>query len=641
MKIFNKFTTALMVLPVLAAFTACSDDDEYTAAEKLNSAQVYFSKDLPETVNLEMGNSSFQVQINRIKTEGALTVKLKAEQDEAAIFDVPASVSFADGAATANITVNYPASAIVYDEMHDMTISIDDEAYTTPYGKASYIFTVGAPSPLTPWVSNPNAFAAAGGIGEFPIGKAGTGTYTYAQYASGTQEGLKIYMRQNTAAPNIVQFRIDRWGAGTFTNDGVTLMLDGEWDEENGVYRLTTDTGTGYVSSNYNEEVLIADMLTYSKYRLANGANPDNWTFTWEQVPSFYDPETGRFSLYVAYYISLGYFGAGYEYFQMDGFYVPDYSATLAYKGVLTGDDSQVFASAELELGVDAQDVRAIVMTQDADASAVADAIAAGELEAIDVQAGRIDVPFDPEELGDPKLQLIVAVINEGEVITVSTAKFEYYGGSANPWVSLGVGYYTDDIVASLYGEEPPTYEVEIKTSTETPGIYRIMNAYSNSVYPFAEDDCAEEGTYLEVVAEDPEGVYIPTQSLGFDWGDGEFMFASWGAYNIENGNSFEDVKEAGLLGKIADGVISFPVFTNSNGKQYQGIVFLGSKGYYCGLNGKFEIVLPTSSAFAKTMARAKANIARHNARKLQTSCQMKTSVFKKTLMLHTAPISK
>jgi len=160
---------------------------------------------------------------------------------------------------------------------------------------------------------------------------------------------------------------------------------------------------------------------------------------------------------------------------------------------------------------------------------------------------------------------------------------------------------------------------VEIMESTETPGIYRVMNAYSNSVYPYAEDDCAEEGTFLEVNAEDPQGVYVAQQSLGFDWGYGEMSFVTNGARYLAN-YSVEELKGYGYLGTVADGMITFPTFAKDPEDEskgiYQGVVFLGSDGYYCGGNGKIEITLPTASTFAKSMAKAKANITRHAAAK-------------------------
>ena len=289
------------------------------------------------------------------------------------------------------------------------------------------------------------------------------------------------------------------------------------------------------------------------------------------------------------------------------GYVKADYSLGVTYAGVFTAPDGTVSAVADVEAGSDATDLRAIVWSQDDDASAIADAIAAGELEAESVEAGRIQVAFDPAELGS-QLQLIVVAVAEGEAKNVATANFEYYTG-ADPWETLGTGYYTDDLVASVFGVEPPTYEVEIMYNSET-GIYRLMNAYSNSVYPYADNDCAEEGSYIEVNAKNPNGVYIDKQELGFNWGYGDMAIQTWGARYLSS-YSVEELIGYGYLGKVENGTITFPIFTRttSDGSEamYQGVLYMGTSGYYAGTNGKVEITLPDAPAYVKSRAKAKA----------------------------------
>jgi hypothetical protein len=100
--------------------------------------------------------------------------------------------------------------------------------------------------------------------------------------------------------------------------------------------------------------------------------------------------------------------------------------------------------------------VKAIVMSQDDDADAVADALASGELEGIDVEAGRIEIPI--AEGLEGKLQMIVVVIADGAAQSVATANFEYYGGG-NPWCPW---VWVSIRITSLapLGSEPVTYEV-------------------------------------------------------------------------------------------------------------------------------------------------------------------------------------
>lgn len=119
-------------------------------------------------------------------------------------------------------------------------------------------------------------------------------------------------------------------------------------------------------------------------------------------------------------------------------------------------------------------------------------------------------------------------------------------------------------------GEQEPapaiTYEVEVQESTTTPGIYRLVNPYSpaNNYYTeavFADSYNTTGSTFIIINASDPDAVYIQTQSTGIDYGNGNgdiFMFSYGGSY-IDDGYSFETVKNAGLLrGKLENGVISF-----------------------------------------------------------------------------------
>jgi hypothetical protein len=78
--------------------------------------------------------------------------------------------------------------------------------------------------------------------------------------------------------------------------------------------------------------------------------------------------------------------------------------------------------------------------------------------------------------------------------------------------------------------------------------------------------------------------------------------------YRYIEANGFDVVKAAGYLGKVVDGVITFPTFKQENGSTFQAILYMGTSGYSAGKNGKMEIVLPGANAFARNMAIAKAN---------------------------------
>lgn len=146
MKIFKKIASALMVLPMVAALTACGNEDDYQAPEALTGAQVFFSSELPGSVELKSGETAFDITLNRVNTAGELTVQLSVEQDETNTFNVPESVTFADGEDVALLTVTYDLATIEYDKKYALSLAVSDESLTTPYGNDTYNFIAVLPA---------------------------------------------------------------------------------------------------------------------------------------------------------------------------------------------------------------------------------------------------------------------------------------------------------------------------------------------------------------------------------------------------------------------------------------------------------------------------------------------------------------
>lgn len=171
---------------------------------------------------------------------------------------------------------------------------------------------------------------------------------------------------------------------------------------------------------------------------------------------------------------------------------------------------------------------------------------------------------------------------------------FVEYTTEKNPekFKSLGMGLYTEDFLYGLFnGMENLTYEVEVQESEDNPGKYRLVNPYG-AAFPYNEegDYDATQDYYMVIDAQDPEGVYIPLQGVGCDWGYGEWTVYSYAAYYLDNGYTAEQVKEAGLFGTLADGVITFPeksLLITASG--------LGGKLYTGNTAGAFKVVLPSA----------------------------------------------
>ena len=597
MKFYKILSTALL-FPALMAISSCEEEmSNYTPAEPTTGAQVYFEGAVNTNFVVNAVDSVFTVKLTRVQKDSVATIALKAEADSATLtkFSFPSVATFAAGEATTTISCVAKVDSMEFDTPYTVKLCIANEEDATLYGQSFVNLKVTCPAP---WKSL--------GMGKFSEGFLGT-----------AGEYFDVEILQNELAPN--QFRVVEPYAGILGDIAVdkylefailpagTAFKDYVLDAE---YVVFNDYNMGQWNSNYAE-----DIFALHPYRF--GMTLDLWAYN---VVLDYQENGLPGEVSLAPYFYLLEQGGGWNQTKettisilFPGYVKADYSSALEFAGLFTKPDGSMFAVGNLALGADAAEVKAIVMPADADAAAVADAIAAGELEAMDVEAGRIEVPFNAEELGGNNFQIVTVVLFEGAVKSVAAASFEYYGaGNNNPWQSLGTGLYTDDVLLPLFyeGGTPATYEVEILEHSENPGLYRIMNPYAKSVHPAGDDDYAPEGMYIEVNATDAEGVYIQQQSLGMDWGYGEMQLVSNGFRYIE-ANGFDVVKGAGYLGKVVDGVITFPTFKQENGSTFQAILYMGTSGYLAGMNSKLEIVLPGANTFARNMAIAKANTAK------------------------------
>ena len=565
----NKIFLGLIGMAALT-MASCSDKDEYEWAS-VSGPQVYFSDALPSQYEIDPAGTTFNVPISRADASNSLTVNLTSTTANP-MYSVPSSVTFDAGQTEANIPVSYDATKIEYGRYDDITITVADDSQATPWGIKEFTFKAGVTDwgPWQKWNST------------------GTADYTYVNFWSGDDMDLPFVYRHNMIKTNLYQFKLSNWGYG------VEIVFD--YDESTG-YVTCAKQWTGYDHSSYGY-VYAED---YNAYRIEKGA---------AAIPEGYgtfDKEQGIITIPLAYVVDAGTFGYDPEYIYIDGYVRADYSLELTYGGIFTAADGSASAVAFAEAGDDVTEIASVVIGADADAAAVADAIAAGELEANVTVPGMIYVPIPEGMTG--KLQIVSAVVVKGELKSYAADGFEYYGGAPSPWKSMGVGYYTDDFVVPLYTStgESYTYEVEIEQNTDTPGLYRMVNAYAPVAEGFGEKGGKKN---IEINAEDPEGVYILLQDTGLDFGDGAIGIMSWGARYLGT-YDVATVKKNGLLGKVVDGVITLPVLERekSDGTKglYQGLTYIGDGGYYGCINGAFKVVLPTAPKAVRANARSAA----------------------------------
>lgn len=157
----------------------------------------------------------------------------------------------------------------------------------------------------------------------------------------------------------------------------------------------------------------------------------------------------------------------------------------------------------------------------------------------------------------------------------------DYYGQQLT-----GYCWYTDDILVSLFEEDPITYPVKVQVREDTidanypdgpnglAGIYRMVNPYGEN-HPYNDPgDYRPYDVYVMLDATDPDSVILDYQEMGVNWGYGWMEFMDYGTY--ANSPSYH--------GWIEDGAIYFAV---------EDIVIFDDDGAYLGNpNGAFELII-------------------------------------------------
>ncbi len=619
--------TMLLTVGVMLGITACSSDNNWQPGS-VSGQQVFFSNNLGSSYEISPTENSFSVQVSRYEKSGALNVPLTVTMNAGSIFSVPTSVSFADGQDVANLVISYNPADIVYGKYDTITVALNDAAVTTPYGISTYKFTAG----VTEWVK----LKGSGLYRDDFIGSlwnVGNQVWDVDIYESAITPG-----RYKVATPYSPDYGFRK--SKLWSNEEEILEY---WKNTGNCDMIIDATDPDFVYFQYFDSGLLdlpdegmLGMTSYVWYWLRNGndlesikaARPSYFGKLKDNVITFETPKSLLMTMNGENELKWYGNANGMLAIALPGGVFSDYSASVVYEGIFTNPAGEVFAMGSLKLGPDATNVKGIVMPGNVDANAVADAIAAGELEAADVAAGSFQLPISEEMSG--KLQIIIAVIDGEDVKTVATAEFEYYGGGANPWKSLGQGYFVDDMILPLFSYDPEPYPVDIEESTSTPGLYRLVKMYS----AVAADFGVVSGTGDVLVhAENPNGVYIPLQPLELTLGSNGPFSLSTDAGELVEEYGFDAVyaQLPNIFGKLADGVITFPVLEGENSAgnpvNYQTWVYLGEKAYFGGRNGAFQIVLP--GVQAQSMKRAADFSRRLNGAKLKNAVKPSKKVLK------------
>lgn len=619
----KKINLILGALVCLFAFSACTEEVEYTPASPESANGVYFSSTSQASVALKSDAKTFDVQICRTDTAAEQTVQIAVETDDTVgALQIPETVTFAAGQSTANLTINYDFEKMGYNNQFAIQLTIDPAVAST-VGLSNYALIVYVPEP---WKS------------------LGYAIFTDAFFFVDTYE---VEIQQNELNPNSFRLVYPYHEAFEVDDDG---YYGGPWENTaEYLYFEVLQPGTTLygVPITMNDLVYFDPFMTgfvHPSYGVAIELNhpalfsslKDESNFTYNKVLSYQENGLpGVVQLAPMYYMD----GVGaFNYSQEDemvtiifpGVDIKDYSVGIEYAGRFTNASDETFADFNVAMGEDVASVK-VAMAITADPNAVVAGMLNGSIESVEItEAGTVRYP-----MATPGEYIAVAISfdAEGNPQEAAMTEFEYVGGGGPVWNSLGIGQYTDAFICGIFNVQPVTYGVEVQESEDKPGLYRLVNPYGEA-YPYNEagDWDTSKDYYLEINAQDPAGVYIEAQKLGLDWGYGMFSASSY-AYMLMSDYDFATIKAAGYCGKLQDGVITFPTqgllvtMESEDGWYYANVEYDANKQPIPG-SGSFKLVLPSATQSSKSV---KAVVDKQNVNKKKIAGQ-KVKKFEKSL---------
>ena len=199
----------------LVGFTSCSDDDATTS---LKGAQIFFSTESPSTVEIEKGQSSVQLSIERMNATEAISVPLYST-DESGLFSMPTEVSFNAGETSAKVTVNFSFDALTTDVSYPLQITIGDTENSSPYGLSSYSFNIIYPAPYT-------SLGSAQYTEDLLTAVYGIGNDTFPIEIQQSDENPGVYRLKNLYNVNSPFFQLHSFSDGSGTTSDYYITID-------------------------------------------------------------------------------------------------------------------------------------------------------------------------------------------------------------------------------------------------------------------------------------------------------------------------------------------------------------------------------------------------------------------------------
>ena len=554
MKSINKFFTVMLGV---VAFTLASCDDGNIGAIYDQTAEEQGYMFLTETAGATFGpeftETSYTFQMARNFAGDAQTINLNVEGADK-LFNIPSSVTFAAGETLADITIGI--AGMEPGNTYKFTIALNStDVAKDCIDEVAVKFVV-------------EGFWTSLGMGTFREDFLST-------FWSTGNPVYQVEVQENDKQPGLYRM-VNPFGEAYPHNE------PGDWDDSQDWYfeihaedpdRVYTEGQYLGLDWGYGNVYIIS----YAGYYMENGYSID-------QVPaslfgtlkngiiSF--PTAQSFLINMAGYSSSLYYtnGSGMVALALPGYALADYTVNVAYEGVFTDAEGTSYVVANsFDCGADVATVKFAVV-EGTEVDATVDAIVAGEVEAVEAEAGAsVYVPFPAKPVTGKYTIVGVAYNADGEAQEVATATFKYEAASneETTWTLVGKGDYTYTI---FFTEEDGGHYVdaglELFQCDQDKSQYKIEHWGNDVDFTF---------TMLNTYA-----VYVPEQEVGYTYGNYGPVYVCEGidyTSKTEYGTSTYDPATGTftfcLAYYVSGGYFGISNLTNSKGVTYETETFV------------------------------------------------------------------
>ena len=573
----TKILSALAAIIMLAA-GACSDEVKYDPAPAYTGDEVYFKLDEIGTLMIEPQATSVSFHLYRVNKNGELTVGLESTvtnpsgESVADIFNVPTSVTFPDGQNAVEVPVGIVFSAVTAEMKYTLDVKIVGEEQT-PYGATSGTFTLLYGTTYEPWAE-----------------------YLEDQYATFQMAGLwdyyyeaPVYFHKSTNMPHLSQFRIeDPFGDVDFNyvmtvHSDIPVTLDGLEDE---AYLVTLDNIVlDFMSDIFGDGSTGVFVDSYSWLNIYFTGIGRNYTPAQilellarnEQTPSYYVPAKGTIYLNIllqkneelgsssSYYPS----GGGINVIQLPGF--KTYGVYIGEAGVSIDDTGLEEKQFEFAMTQDTPGlkygIKAGELTDEQLGEAFEELAADKDAEVITKSGSIVKFELNP----GPYTVYALGVDEEGNAIddngkpVVASRSFEYEPTFDDGYRTIGYMDFRDGYMCSIAEFDPMTWQVEVQTNENEPGVYRLKNPYRTWAELNEVPEMVIRGNhYLIIHAPKDNQVWIEKSNIGLrnTYAEGPLFVYSEAGRLLDAGRPLTNISVRRNLGEIKNEVVEFKVNT-------------------------------------------------------------------------------